>query len=336
MKKSIRIFLILLSIIARSNLQSMDPEFSEEVNAPKSLVKLCNIVLAKEKKIEIKNKLKSIRIGQLTHQEFEDSYISWPAGCKHILEAAFILLYSNNNLDVAYFNLLRDETLSKENSIILGDILEVWGADSIYVKDIYKKYKEDKEKNNRSLERFLLEWAIISKSDKRLFNLIINVGVDPDYCFMVQNEDSEYLAGPTLLHSAIEHRRRDIVEALMALNAKIETEYKDENNSIVLTPLILAVIKNDLEIVKILVESGANITHKVIHPTQILHPWAGYIDEVDAIEVARVNHSDGILAYLEDKHFMNQSTNLILKFRDQVTTVILKVRNFVWKRMGYL
>lgn len=107
------------------------------------------------------------------------------------------------------------------------DFLKTW-------KSKYKKYITLKEK------QYINDSIIKNYSD--IFELI-DKGVDMNH----QNSESK----ETLLHIAVWKGQSSSVERLISLGAKIDIQDKSGN-----TPLHLAVIKQDVEMVKLLIKAG--------------------------------------------------------------------------------
>lgn len=112
------------------------------------------------------------------------------------------------------------------------DFLKTW-------KSKYKKYITLKEKQYIN-DRYINDSIIKNYSD--IFELI-DKGVDMNH----QNSESK----ETLLHIAVWKGQSSSVERLISLGAKIDIQDKSGN-----TPLHLAIIKQDVEMVKLLIKAG--------------------------------------------------------------------------------
>jgi len=120
-------------------------------------------------------------------------------------------------------------------------------------KDKIKNYKEQEKKN-------LFYEAVSEKDISLALFLLEDVFIEPRFLPCPQDKPEKlYIAMGNLLHIAIEKQNTNAIKAL--LEKRINPNYKvtTSDNQ---TPLIKAILQRDLQLVKLLVEKGADLNLK--------------------------------------------------------------------------
>lgn len=207
-------------------------------------------------------------------------------------ECAQLLLEYNANPNLhlnKYFTIISYSI--KRNDVKMLQLLIKFGADiqkSTYIRSIlsmFNIYSRQFTPNNSPLHQaisinnldiaieLIAAGAIIHKyyiyaaSSKEMLELLLSKGLDIEYRVSSPcSTRAMYMSYPTPLISAVEEKSLPKISALLSLGADVNGLYYYETisgNKELVTPIYLAIIARDMDIVSLLLANGASVNHKI-------------------------------------------------------------------------
>ena len=114
----------------------------------------------------------------------------------------------------------------------------------------------------------------VRNDDIQTVNLLLEHGADPNFC------TQKHAKGKTILMESVQRNNKEITEALLNANARVNDITKISGNS----ALILATVHGSIECIKILLQRGSNLDHQNYNGETALC-MAAILGSVESIEI---------------------------------------------------